>query len=464
MNIKRALTLRFLILVALLLTSFSIVVYQNYANHRTEYFYERLNKRSNRIAKLMIDITNPDSLDEEIERVNILRPISNHKTSVFTMDGKLISDSSRKVEERLTEVIAEVKKSNSIEFITQKKQYVGFILYHNGNNYIVIASGQDMVGTNKLEYLEKTLILSLLIGLIITAVLGWFFAKQALNPINKLIKEVDQITANNLDKRLPAKKSNDEIDMLSNTFNKMLDRLEKSFVVQKNFVSNASHEFRTPITAIKAQIEVMLMQDRSNEEYINTLKSIDEDINHFIQLITGLSELARANSGEFDEKNTKVPLIEVVAESRVELLKGKPNYRINLQIENLPENEHENYVLGNLTLLKSAFKNLMENGCKFSQDHKCDVSIIFVEDYILITISDDGIGISSEELPLIFEPFFRANDTRGIAGHGIGLSLVKKIIDLHKGEVLVESTLSKGTKFIVKLPYMKLTETLTNPS
>lgn len=464
MNIKRALTLRFLILVALLLISFSLVIYQNYTKHRTDYFYERLNKRSTTIAKLMIDITNPDSLDEEINRVNILRPISNHKISVYSIDGLLISDTTRKAELPKIDILNEVKKNEKITLYAKKAQYVGFILKHNGIDYIVIASGQDIVGTNKVEYLEKLLLFSLLIGLVITAVLGWIFAKQALNPINKLIKEVDQITANNLDKRLPTKNSNDEIDLLSNTFNKMLDRLEKSFIVQKNFVSNTSHEFRTPITAIKAQIEVMLMQDRSNEEYVNTLKSIDEDINHFIQLITSLSELARANSGQFEEQNSKVPLIEVVAESRVELLKGKPNYRINLQIENLPENEHENYVLGNLALLKSAFKNLMENGCKFSQDHKCDVSIIFVEDYILITISDDGIGISSEELPLIFEPFFRANDTRGIAGHGIGLSLVKKIIDLHKGEVLVESTLSKGTKFIVKLPYMKLTETLTNPS
>jgi signal transduction histidine kinase len=230
-------------------------------------------------------------------------------------------------------------------------------------------------------------------------------------------------------------------------------------MMQKNFVSNASHELRTPITAIKAQIEVMLMQERSKEEYINTLKSIDEDIDNFMQLISSLSELARTNEDNIDASPTKVPLIEIIAESRAEILRGKPRYKIDLQIENLPEQEHENYVPGNPALLKSAFKNLIENACKFSPELKCEVSMIFVDQHILVTVIDDGIGISEDELPHIFEPFYRANDTRGIAGHGIGLSLVNKIIELHKGKIWVTSVPSVGTKFQVKLPHAKFEDT-----
>lgn len=459
MNIKRSLTFRFLILVALLLSSFSLVVYENYSRYRQDDYYERLRDRSETIARHMIQITDPNLLDEVIERENVVKPMSNHRVSVYSISGFFLGDSTRIAKLPYPSIIDDVREKNYVELSIKETYYTGFVMVHNGQKFIVICSGTDFVGAQKLNFLGRLILISLFIALIITAVLGWFFARQALNPISKVITEVDQITANNLHKRLPLGKQHDEIGALSNTFNKMLDRLEASFLMQKNFVSNASHEFRTPITAIKAQIEVMLMQERSKEEYINTLKSIDEDIDRFMQLVSSLGELARANANSLDNKTNKVPLIEIIAESRSELLKGKPNYRIDLQIENLPEQEHENYVPGNAALLKSAFKNLIENACKFSPDQTCEVSMIFVQPYILVTITDKGIGIPESELPLIFEPFYRANDTRGIAGHGIGLSLVKKIIDLHKGEINVESVPSKGTKFIVKLPHAQSEDT-----
>ncbi len=456
MNIKLSLTLRFLMLVALLLASFSLVVYENYSRYRQDDYFERLKDRSETIARHMVLIKESSMLDKVIERENVVKPMSNHRVSLYSFSGVFLSDSSRIAKLPYPHIIEDVRKKKYIELFIKETFYVGFILTYNNQKYIVICSGTDYVGTQKLYFLGRLILISLFIALIITALLGWLFASQALGPISKVITNVDQITVSNLHKRLPSGKQNDEIGALTNTFNKMLDRLEASFLMQKNFVSNASHEFRTPITAIKAQIEVMLMQVRSKEEYINTLKSIDEDINRFMQLVTSLGELARANVNSLDSKTNKIPLIEIIAESRSELLKGKPNYRIDLQIDNLPEQEHENYVPGNAALLKSAFKNLIENACKFSPEQTCEVSMIFVQPYILITISDKGIGIPKNELPLIFEPFYRANDTRGISGHGIGLSLVKKIIDLHRGEINVESIPSKGTKFIVKLPHATL--------
>jgi signal transduction histidine kinase len=455
MNIKLSLTLRFLILVAMLLASFSLVVYENYSRYRQDDYYERLRDRSETIARHIIHITDPNLLDEVIERENVVKPMPNHRVSVYSISGFFLGDSNRIAKLPYPNIIDDIREKNYVELSIKETYYTGFVMIHNGQKFIVICSGTDFVGAQKLNFLGRLILVSLFIALIITAVLGWFFAHQALNPISKVITEVDQITANNLDMRLPIGKQNDEIWALNKTFNKMLDRLEASFLMQKNFVSNASHEFITPITAIKAQIEVMLIQERSKEEYINTLKSIDEDIDHFMQLISSLGELASANVNNLDNKLNKVPLIEIIAESRAELIKGKPNYIIKLHIENLPEQEHENYVPGNAALLKSAFKNVMENACKFSSDFTCDVSMIFVQPNIIVTISDNGIGIKEKELKLIFEPFYRANDTRGIGGYGIGLSLVKKIIDLHKGTIQVESVPTKGTKVVIKLPHAK---------
>ena len=339
MNIKLSLTLRFLILVAMLLASFSLVIYENYSRYRQDDYFERLRERSEAVAKHIIDITDPVLLNKILASESGIEPISNHMVSVYSISGYLLGDSSTKSNLPYPNIIDEVRVKKYIEIAKGETHYIGFLTAHKGGKFIVIGSGNIFVGAQKLKFLGQLILLSLFVGLIITAALGWLFAKQALSPISKIISEVDQITANNLHMRLPIGKQNDEIGALNKTFNKMLDRLEASFLMQKNFVSNASHEFRTPITAIKAQIEVMLMQERSKEEYINSLKSIDEDIDHLMQLISSLGELASANVNNLNNKLNKVPLIEIIAESRAELIKGKPNYKINLHIENLPEQE-----------------------------------------------------------------------------------------------------------------------------
>lgn len=444
MNIKLTLTIRFTAVVVLLLTSFSLVVYNYYANYRKTTYYERLFERSNLITRIYIDSVDLKKIESR------LRPLDHFSISIWHEDKLIIQNGytpSLSADERL-----QFKKKSIINLFKGDTAVIGFPYQFQGKNYLVLASSIDKVGGNKLGFLFQVILLSLIISVVFLMVLGWFFADLLLSPIKKLIREADQISVSNLHKRLPSRNNKDELAKLSQTFNNMLDRLEASFVMQKNFVSNASHEFRTPITAMKAQIEVMLSQERSKEEYIDTLKSIEEDIDQFMQLVISLSELAKTDIAAQSNSYEKIPFIEVVAESRAELLRSKPRYNISLQINSLPETEEENYVLGNGILIKSAIKNLMENACKFSIKQQCEVTILFIEGKIVTTITDEGIGISVEELPLIFEPFYRANDTRGIAGHGIGLSLVKKIIDLHQGTIKVESTPSVGTKMIVSLP------------
>lgn len=435
-------------LVALLLTSFSLVVYHYYGNFRKTNYSDRLFERSSLITRLYID-----SIDLK-EADNQLSPLNLFSISVWDKSGQIFSDA-KNLMYVSEEILQQIKPKNPITIFRGDTALIGFVYSYKKNNYTIIASSIDKVGKEKLDFLYHVILLSLFIGLLITAVIGWFFADLLLRPIQKLIKEADQISISNLHKRLPIGRNKDELADLSSTFNSMLDRLEASFVMQKNFVSNASHEFRTPVTAMKAQIEVMLSQERSKEEYISTLKSLDEDIDQFMQLVIGLSELAKADIAAQTNSYEKVPFIEMVAESRAELLRSKSRYKITLQINSLPETEEENYVLGNGVLIKSAIKNLMENACKFSMNQQCEVTILFLDGKILITITDEGIGIPENELPLIFEPFYRANDTRGIAGHGIGLSLVKKIIDLHHGTIKVESTPSIGTKMILTFPNIK---------
>lgn len=452
MNIKLALTLRFVAIVTLIMAGFSYVVYKSFMSYTDKEYTSRLSDRTTAIADVLLDTKQQDSLNYLPAENLLIR----QKISIYTLAQKRITNNNTSVNTADTTVLAKIKTQASFSVVVSDTHFVGYLFKHNNNTYYIVGSAVDENRTTQSSSLARILSLLFFVGILLSGIIGFIFANLALSPINEVINDVDKITANSLFKRLKSTHKNDEIGALNDTFNKMLDRLETSFVMQKNFVSNASHEFRTPITAIKGQIDVLLMQERTKEEYINTIQSVSDDINHFMELMQSLSELAKANMDGLSDQNNNIPIIEVIAEVRAELIKSKPRYRINLNIENIPEFEHENYVIGNESLLKSAFKNVIENACKFSPDQKCDVRIWFADKQIHVKITDEGIGIAAEELPHIFEPFYRANDTRGIAGHGIGLSLVKKIIELHSGVIEVNSTQSKGTELLIKLPQLTL--------
>ena len=452
MNIKLALTLRFVAIVTLIMAGFSYVVYKSFISYTDTEYTLRLSDRTTAIADVLLDTERQDSLNYLPAENLLIR----QKISIYTLAQKRITNNKTSVFTADTTVLAKIKTQTSFSAVVSDTHFVGYLFNHNNNTFYIVGSAVDENRIQQSSSLARILSLLFFVGILFSGIIGFLFANLALSPIKEVIKDVDKITANSLFKRLKSTHKNDEIGALNDTFNKMLDRLETSFVMQKNFVSNASHEFRTPITAIKGQIDVLLMQERTKEEYINTIQSVSDDINHFMELMQSLSELAKANMDGLSDQNNNIPIIEVIAEVRAELIKSKPRYRINLNIENIPEFEHENYVIGNESLLKSAFKNVIENACKFSPDQKCDVRIWFADKQIQVKITDEGIGIAPEELPHIFEPFYRANDTRGIAGHGIGLSLVKKIIELHSGVIEVNSTQSKGTELLIKLPQVTL--------
>ncbi len=284
-----------------------------------------------------------------------------------------------------------------------------------------------------------------------TYFMGLYFAKQTLLPIKNIIEQVEKFNEVNLNERLKIRNEKDEISLLATTFNQLLDRLENSFILQKSFVSNASHEFRTPLTVMKGQIEVLLLQPRSNEIYLNTYISLLEDINNQINLINGLGDLANANAMFPNVVNSKIPIIDLLDDCSSELNKNK-KYKVILTIEELHDDENTMYLNGNYALLKSAFINVMDNACKFSNTLSCQVNLICNSDFMTITVVDQGLGINKIDLVNIFESFYRSNNTRHIQGHGIGLSLVKKIVEYYNGKITVTSEIGKGTKMSIYLP------------
>jgi signal transduction histidine kinase len=226
--------------------------------------------------------------------------------------------------------------------------------------------------------------------------------------------------------------------------------------LEKKFVSHAAHEYRTPLTTIKGQIEVALMSDRSVDYYKSLLLSINDDIDRLSGLQRALSDLMRVSVRNVATDFRFVPFVEIVADARDSVLKANKQFAISLVINEYPEDPDLSVVHGDQNLLRSALMNLMDNACKYSADKKCVVVVSFENKHIKVEVIDKGQGISEVEVKMVFEPFYRsADNTPTVHGYGVGLSLVKRIVEIHNSIIQVDSELGVGSKFTFIIPSTK---------
>ena len=255
----------------------------------------------------------------------------------------------------------------------------------------------------------------------------------------------------NLNLRISTEGVKDELKDLVYTINEMMDRLEESYISEQQFISDASHELRTPLTAITGQLEVALMSGRSEDYYRNKMISVLEDIRKLTTISNQLLSLAQASTDVSSIDIRPVRIDELIWQAEKEIVRINISYKVIVNFINIPDNAEGMIISGNEQLIKLAFTNLIENGCKFSDNQKVLLEISFNTNHVLIDFINTGSEILNEDISLIFEPFYRGKNALNVKGYGIGLSIVEKIINLHKGKILVSSSIKSGTKFTVCL-------------
>lgn len=270
---------------------------------------------------------------------------------------------------------------------------------------------------------------------------------RALKPVEDLSKSVKSIGEHSLSQRIEKINSNDEIGDLAISFNKMLDRLEKSFMYRKRFAANAAHELKTPLTIIKSGIQVLKLDPSPTlEDYQENIDITEQSTQRLIQVVDDLLALASEESEEFYHNIELNNLFGAIIDELQPLCMEK---KININLDHC-----SGLVRGNQTLLYRVFFNLIENAVKFNDTHGTVTVNTSVHDNVMtIAISDTGMGIPKEALPFIFEPFYRVDTsrTRQLGGSGLGLSIVKTVVEKHKGSINVKSNLNVGTTFEVNL-------------
>jgi signal transduction histidine kinase len=435
-----------------MLCFFSFAIYYLSEDYRQEDFHTRLRNRA--IEKFELSINNKGKSNELLTnqvRENNLHSLSNEQITIYDENKKLLY-SDNNVSLPGPDLINSISKQKNYTWSERNVEGIGFQYAYQGNNYTLFASATDKHGKSYINNLKRTLTVRLFIIMLIIFISGWIFAGYFIKPIINIVKQTDSITSRNLSYRLKTNHVKDEIGELTSTFNKMLERLETAFTIQKRFVSNASHELRNPLTAIGGQIDVTLMKDRNKEEYRATLESVSGHIKNLRTLTNNLLELANSDVDTLYQDFEEVRIDEILWNTRDEIQKQKPDCNIIISFENICDNEKILTCKGKAKLLEIAFINIIDNAYKFSDNKTVRINVVAEEKKIILLFIDEGIGIPESYLNHVFEPFYRGSNTHGISGKGIGLSLVRGIVKLHSGKIFIHSALEKGTTVELVFP------------
>ena len=450
MKTRTRLAILFTLITATILLTFAVVIYYSTQESREREFYTLLKKEAITKANLFFNAkVNPKTL-QDIYRSN--RQVLNEvEVAIYNRDFTLLYHDAVDIDfvKETKSMNDEIYEKGEIKFYQEDWQVIGLRYEFEGNQYVVTATSYDQYGYNKLNSLLKSILLVFVISILFIYIAGVFFSKKAFEPISQMTEKAKNITATNLDLRLPSNANKDELSELAQTFNAMLDRLEQSFDAQKHFVSNISHELRTPLAAIITELELSINKERDLQDYKTAIENSLKDAKKIVRLSNSLLDMAKASYDPSESSFKSVRIDEVLLDARQQVQRGNPTYKIDIHFEADFDSDEQISVNANAYLLKVAFANLFENGCKFSEDQHSKVSIAFKDRKIQLQFSDHGIGISEIDLKNIFRPFYRGDNQKFADGNGIGLSLTQKIISLHKGTISATSKLGEGTSFYV---------------
>ncbi|MBO6186062.1 MAG: HAMP domain-containing histidine kinase [Chryseobacterium sp.] len=451
MKIATRTALAYSILTAGILFVFAYVVYFVSEKNREDEFNDRLGYKITWRSEFIFDANISASKIRELHERN-KKLLNEADISVYNAKKELIFTDispSSKNHYYLNQLI----KTNKDKITWQRKdrQYMAFKYQFNNENFYIIGSAIDVTGKAHIEEFKKDIIVIYIISILIIFIIGFLFSYYTLKPLKDIILQIRDISEHNLNKRLVIPKAKDEIYELTETFNSTFNRLEKSFSNHRQFVTTISHEFRTPLSTLIAELELAKELNVTLDDYKISIDNALQDANHASQLSSALLDFARASYDVSQISFTYLRLDEVLADAKVAILQKNPDYKIGIHyMDNLADKDESNYDFhGNPYLLQIAFLNLMENACKYSADKSCTTEIEIQNKCLEIRFIDQGVGISEEDQPKIFDLFYRGNNKNFETGNGIGLSIVKRIIEMHQGTIKLDSESGIGTQITV---------------
>ncbi len=300
-----------------------------------------------------------------------------------------------------------------------------------------------------LDELADIALLLLPVMVIVSGLGAYLLARSTFRPIDRMIRTVSEINeGRDLSRRIGLPPGRDEISRLGQAFDNMFARLETSFESEKQFTSDASHELRTPVAVILAQCEDARRNARTAEQYEEAIEVIGRQAGRMSDLIAQLLQMTRLEQGTQSismEQADISSLVEVICEEQPALPRG-----ITLQADIQPEIE----AWFDVTLMSRLLQNLINNAARYGRENgHIWVVLRCVEEEVILSVRDDGIGIPADRLDKIWKRFYQVESARGAeSGAGLGLTMVRQIAELHSGTVTVDSREGEGSCFTLRFP------------
>lgn len=427
--------LGFSVLFTVLLATALILIYISFANFRKDEFYNRLRDKALTTFRLLIDV---EQIDQDLLQVidrNTLNSLYDEKVLIY-QDTKLIYSSID--DTRISDVpeLLTLAKENREYRTTQGSLEVeAMYMAEKVGNYTILASAFDRYGRSKMAFLKLVMIAVYCLGLLVGWVVIFFFVRKNIQPLEKLKSKLQNTNYNNLESRLQETGQGEEVNSLAVTFNQMLARLQQSFNFQKDFIHYASHELRTPLAAMIGLTENSLQKKLTAEEAKIILKELFQQQQNLADITNSLLVLSDERNGFGELEYPPTRLDELVFKA-VEIAKNiYPDAKIEVNLEGDLTHENSLMMHANEPLMLMAINNLLKNAIQYSPDRKARIIVSSLPGAREIRFLNAGSAFSEEERDKIFTPFYRASNAGAVKGFGLGLSLVKQIIQLHKASI-----------------------------
>lgn len=434
MSIKRRLSILISVLLSILLISGALTVEFLYSEFRKDEFKRRLEEKALTYVKLLIDVKEVDSTLLRIIDRNTVGKLYEEKVVIFDNRWRNIYHSPKHDDFSVTnQEKVKLEKTKKIYRDAKESEIIGIEYVTSGKKYFVFVEANDRYGKRSLEYLIALLILSTLV----LSVSGWFLSavmvNRVLKPMKLLHEKVSKINEGDLHERISVNlNSNNEIDLLSKEFNLLLGRIEKAYQRQKMFTSHASHELKTPLSRIVLQLENLL-----NEVHLNDQNKVKEiiiqtiDLNRLIDSLLILAKIADRKTFDFKKERIDELIFSVIEEVKLEF----HDCKIEFEIEENPKIYDSLEILMNQSVFKIALLNLFKNAYQYSNSKLVQLKLFVEDEQLKLTIANDGVCLDEEDQSLIFQQFGRGKNANSKAGNGLGLVIVRRIMDYHSFQI-----------------------------
>ena len=322
---------------------------------------------------------------------------------------------------------------------------------NNGIRYVAEEGSAEAPLTETLHAWLVALVVGLVVLISVAVIGGFLLVQQAVAPVDRITRSAERISSHNLSERLPVAQTRDELERLSTALNHMIHRLEESFQHNQRFLADASHELRTPLTIIHVELEAVMERQDITSEVRDLAGSALEEVERLRRIVEGLFALSRLDAGEGLEQSTLFDLSELAVTTTDQMGLLAVDKCISIHCHSADKI----IIHGDRARLKQVIVNLLDNAIKYTPvGGKIDVSVTRQNGKAVLEVADNGIGISAEALPHLFQRFYRVDKARSreLGGAGLGLSIVKSICAAHHGKVEAQSRKGEGTRFIVELP------------